>query len=300
MGVLAGLAAALAWTMASSIWRGLSTSLNALQLNGLKNAIACLLLLPVLITIPWSEHPGAWGVLLLSGAVGIAAGDSFYLAALRRLGTRRTLTVEALSPLLAAISGLIWMGESLSSHTWMGAALVSTSVLIVACQRPPQRTNRADHGRAAQLLGLAMALMAVICGVGGAALSRSVLISTEVQPMQSAAIRLLGGLMALLPCLGLRWQGLRWSSLATRSAGAQPRQRRVLRVITATLLGTNLGLLLQQAVLQQLPLAVAITVLSTAPVMALMVANHEGDQPRLAGLVASVLAVTGVGMAVLN
>ncbi|MAA96968.1 MAG: EamA family transporter, partial [Stappia sp.] len=35
MGILAGLVAALAWTVASSLWRGLSTSLNAIQLNGL-------------------------------------------------------------------------------------------------------------------------------------------------------------------------------------------------------------------------------------------------------------------------
>ena len=140
MGVLAGLAAALAWTVASSLWRGLSTSLNALQLNGLKNAIASLLLLPVLVSIPWSSQPGAWGLLLVSGAIGIAAGDSFYLGALRRMGTRRTLTVEALSPLMAAISGLVWMGESLSARTWLGAALVTTSVLLVAGQEPPQQT----------------------------------------------------------------------------------------------------------------------------------------------------------------
>ena len=52
MGILAGLVAALAWTVASSLWRGLSTSLNAIQLNGLKNGVACAALLPVLITLP--------------------------------------------------------------------------------------------------------------------------------------------------------------------------------------------------------------------------------------------------------
>ena len=49
MGILAGLVAALAWTLASSLWRGLSTSLSAIQLNGLKNLIACTALLPVLV-----------------------------------------------------------------------------------------------------------------------------------------------------------------------------------------------------------------------------------------------------------
>ena len=54
MGILAGLVAALAWTLASSLWRGLSTSLSAVQLNGLKNLIACAALLPVLFTLPWN------------------------------------------------------------------------------------------------------------------------------------------------------------------------------------------------------------------------------------------------------
>ena len=297
VGILAGLVAALAWTVASSLWRGLSTSLTALQLNGLKNAIACVVLLPVLIAIPWGDQPQVWLLLLLSGVVGIALGDSFYLAALRRLGTRRALTVEALAPLVAAISGLVWMGEAVSAATWAGASLVSASVLIVARQRPPEHTSASDRQGASQLLGIGLALLAVVCGVGGAALSRSMLLSATVPPLQSAAVRLLGGLLALLPWLTWRWQPP-WPK--PRQAGPQPQQRRALTVITATVLGTNLGILLQQTALQQLPLAVAITLLSTAPVMALLVAKSEGDKPQVAGFTASLLAVGGVALAVLN
>lgn len=303
MGVIAGLAAALAWTVASSLWRSLSTSLNALQLNGLKNAIACLLLLPVLLTLDWGSAPQIWGLLLLSGVVGIAAGDSFYLAALRRLGTRRTLTVEALSPLVAAISGMLWMGEAMQPRTWLAAGLVSLSVLIVAHQHPPERTTPDARGINAQMLGISLALLAVSCGVAGAALSRSVLTDAEVHPLQSAAVRLLGGLIALVPWLGLSWHGLNWSSGWTRVIGSRrpkPQQRRAWRVVIATLLGTNLGILLQQIVLQQLPLAMAVTLLSSAPVMALLVAHHEGDHPHGAGVVASLMAVSGVAIAVLN
>ena len=105
MGILAGLVAALTWTLASSLWRGLATSLNAIQLNGLKNAIACAALLPVLITLPWAGEVNNLMLLLISGGMGISLGDSFYLAALRRLGTRRTLTLESLSPVAAATGG---------------------------------------------------------------------------------------------------------------------------------------------------------------------------------------------------
>ena len=74
---------------------------------------------------------------------------------------------------------------------------------------------------------------------------------------------------------------------------ASPRQR-----LLATGLGTVLGILLQQVVLQQLPLGIGITVLSTAPVMALLVARGEGDHPQASGWLASVLAVVGVALAV--
>ena len=56
---------------------------------------------------------------------------------------------------------------------------------------------------------------------------------------------------------------------------------------------------LQQVVLKQLPLGIGITVLSTAPVMALLVAAPEGDHPRAAGVCASLLAVSGIALAVL-
>ena len=288
MGVLAGLVAALAWTLASSLWRGLATSLSALQLNGLKNAIACLALLPVLISLPWSQEVPGLLLLLISGGIGISLGDSFYLAALRRLGTRRTLTLESLSPLAAASGGLLVMGERLSSQAWLGTVMVTVSVVLVARQQPPDDTSRNDRSTREQIIGLTLALAAVICGVTGAAVSRNVLMTTDLSPIQSASARLLGGLLLLLP----------WLRFHTAFPQPRPKIARWPRVLLATGLGTVLGILLQQVVLQQLPLGVGITVLSTAPVMALLVARAEGDHPLAAGWLASALAVVGVALAV--
>ena len=294
-GLIAGLIAALAWTLASSLWRSLSTSLNAIQLNGLKNALASLVLLPVLITLPWGQQPQALLWLLISGGLGIALGDSLYLAALRRLGTRRTLTMESLSPLLAASSGWFTLGEQLPAEAWVGALLVTASVAIVALQQPPHTTLERDRQSGVQLQGVLMALLAVACGVAGAGVSRSVLISADLTPLQSAACRLLGGLLLLLP-----WMRIRWRRMTMPCPQPRPRERRWLTVLIATLLGTVLGILLQQIALQQLPLGIATTVLSTAPVMALLVAGAEQDRLGWQGLMASLLAVSGVALAVLS
>ena len=290
MGILAGLVAALAWTLASSLWRGLSTSLSAVQLNGLKNLIACAALLPVLFTLPWNGEVKSLMLLLISGGLGISLGDSFYLAALRRLGTRRTLTLESLAPVAAAAGGWFAMGEQLSVQGWAGALLVTISVVLVAVQQPPDATRLLDRSRRVQAQGLVLGMLAVVCGVAGAAVSRTVLINSELTPLQSAACRLLGGLLLLLP----------WLRLVARFPQPRPSCVRWPRVLAATVLGTVLGILLQQVVLQRLPLGIGITVLSTAPVMALLVAHAEGDQLKPSVLLASTLAVTGVGLAVLS
>ena len=224
MGILAGLIAALAWTLASSLWRGLSTSLSAIQLNGLKNAIACAALLPVLVTLPWNGQIQALMLLLISGGLGISLGDSFYLAALRRLGTRRTLTLESLSPVAAATGGWFAMGEELSIRGWAGALLVTISVVLVARQQPPDATSVRDRRRSVQWQGLLMALLAVVCGVAGAAVSRTVLISSELTPLQSAACRLLGGLLLLLPWLrfGARFPTASTQCSLASGAGCNP------------------------------------------------------------------------------
>ncbi len=289
IGVVAALAAALAWTISSGLWRSLPTSLNALQLNGLKNAIATLVFVPVLIALPWNEQWHGIGLLLLSGGIGIAIGDSFYLAALRRLGTRRTLTIEAISPLLAGIGSAVLIGEPQSTLAWIGALLVSCSVVMVARQSPPKAAPIANNTAMSQRVGMICSLSAVICGLSGAFLSRLVLIKGVLMPLDTSAVRLLGGLLLLAPWL-LR--------VPRKSVGPRPTQTRWHKVIIATLLGTNLGILLTQVVFGMLPVGQGVTMLSTAPVMALALSRQEGDRPKLAGLLSSFLSVVGVALAV--
>jgi len=277
-GHLAALSAALSWTLASGLWRSLSNKGSALALNAWKNGLASLIFLPVLSTLPWQDNSTAVGWLLLSGVVGIAAGDSFYLAALRRLGTRRTLTVEALGPVLASVGSVLLMDEGLGLETWIGAAMVTTAVALVAAP---------SSGLGRDATGLLLALLAVLCGLGGAFLAREVLTSTSLTPLQTASVRLCGGCLALLPLYRPSTQSRRnWS------------RDEVAKVALATLLGTNAGILLQQMVLQTMAVGPAVTLMSTAPVMALVIGRFEGDPIQPRGVAAAMLAVGGVAFTV--
>ena len=50
------------------------------------------------------------------------------------MGTRKTLTIEALSPVLASILGSILLNEMLSIKAWIGILIVSISLLGITFQ----------------------------------------------------------------------------------------------------------------------------------------------------------------------
>jgi len=287
-GVLAALAAAFCWTLASSLWRRLPTSLSAAQLNLVKNLLALALQLPLVLFGVWRVLPGAFALLLASGVVGIALGDSLYFAALRRLGTRRTLTIEAAGPAITALAGVVFLAELPTQAQWLGLALISLAVVVVAVQQPP-RCGPLPSPPGTQRTGLLLALAALLCGSGGALLSRAALLASDLTPLQSATLRLAAAAVVLLPLFR-----------QLPAPGARPRlaRSRWPLVLVATVLGTSAGIVLQQAALQVLPGGLAVALLATAPVMALPLASLEGDRPGWAGWLAALLALAGVSLVV--
>lgn len=291
-GALAALAAALCWTLASSLWHRLPTSLSAVQLNLLKNLLALVLLAPALALQPWRV---GWAPLLLlaaSGVLGIALGDSLYFAALRRLGTRRCLTLDAGGPAVTAVAGFLWLAEWPSPRQWLGVGLISLAVLLVARQKP-ERSPAAGLAvpAAAQRLGVVLALGALLCGSGGALLARAALRAGELDPLQSAVLRLAAASLVLLPLL---------RDVPASPPRPRPAQRRWPLWLAATLLGTSAGIALQQTALQHLPGALAVALMATAPVMALPLAPLEGDRPGVTGVLAALLALGGVSCVVVG
>jgi drug/metabolite transporter (DMT)-like permease len=284
-GALAALAAALCWTVASSLWRRLPTSLSSARLNLLKNLLALGLQVPLVLVLGGLGLPsGAWGLLALSGVMGIALGDSLFFAALRRLGTRRTLTIDAGGPAVTALAGAAFLGEGLAGSQWLGIALISGAVLVVVRRQP---VVEAGHAAVDQGLGVLYALGALACGSSGALLARSALREEGLSPLQAATIRLACAAVVMLPLL----RGLNWPPPLP-----QPAMLRWPRVLVATVLGTSVGIVLQQAALQRLPGGVAVALMATAPVMALPLARLEGDRPGGWGLTAALMALAGVGL----
>ena len=127
IGILSAFGAALSWTYACFIWRSQTQKFKSIDINLIKNIIAFLVFIPAFINLNSTTELKTIFILLISGIIGIGLGDTFYLKSLQTIGTRKTLSIETLSPLMAALSGEFFINENLTTKSWVGICLLYTS-----------------------------------------------------------------------------------------------------------------------------------------------------------------------------
>tara|TARA_Y100001968_G_scaffold330508_1_gene382588 strand:- start:8852 stop:9718 length:867 start_codon:yes stop_codon:yes gene_type:complete len=282
IGIFSALGAASAWTYASYLWTQQTKELSPSQINITKNIIACCIFSPFLFTLDVQISFKEIFILLLSGIIGISIGDTFYIISLKNLGTRRTLTVEALSPIFATLLGALFLQEILSIKVWLGVFIVSLSLIGVA--RKKTHNSQDNNFKTDKSKGFLFAFLSVLCAVIAATLSRFVLVNSNINPFQSTEIRLIGSIISLIPFMRKNYI----YSIKKLSSNTK------LTVLYATFLGTNIGILLQQNVFKTLPIGLGWTLLSTSPVIALFAAKAEGEKLDWETLILTITTMLGV------
>ena len=293
LSLFAGVSAALAWSISSSIWRLQAEKFSILQLNILKNAIGALIFLPVLFSIDWSIDLKYIFLLLLSGFIGISLGDTFYFAALERLGTRRTLTVESLGPIYGSLFGILFLDENITTRLILGSIMVSLSVYLVS--KPVSRRGKedcinTDLSKNINRMGFIYAFVSISFAIIGATLSKFVLLNSSLLPIQTTEIRLISGFLPLI-LFGSVFKKYRFSCFKINTLFDYK------MILIATFLGTNLGVYLQQYVFKHLPFGLAITLLSLSPIIAIPISIIEGERATSRLIYPSFIAFFGIWLA---
>ena len=269
IGIISAFGAAISWTYACFIWRSQTEKYQSVDINLVKNIIAFLIFLPAFIHISFLTDSKSILTLLLSGVIGIGLGDTFYIKSLQIIGTRRTLSIETLSPLLAALSGEFFINENLALRSYVGIIIISISLLILLRQRTNLIVNNLSSISEHTNFKIYMfPFLSVLCAVSGGLLSRIVFLESNLSPFQTTEIRLLGAIIFLITIKKFR------TNFFFKKLNKHDQKRFLLSIF----LGTNLGILLQQIVFKTLPLGVGWTLLSTSPVISLFFATKEEGQ----------------------
>jgi len=158
----------------------------------------------------WSTFDAhAWGIMALSGLVGIFIGDTALFSAMNRLGPRRAGVLFATHAAFSAGLGFWLLDERMSLQALGGAVLTLGGVMLaILLGRHKDETHawEADHGHVG--LGVALALLAALCQAVGSLIAKPVM-AIQVDPVMASAVRVTVATLAHLVLLGSGFQAAR-------------------------------------------------------------------------------------------
>ena len=204
------LSSALTWALAVILLRRSGETLPPFELNLFKNFFGMGLLIPTILLVDGLGIPEytvtELSLVLISGVLGIAVADTWYLKALNIMGASRTGIVSAFfSPFVILLSA-IFLGERLVAWQWLGLVFVISGVLLVTWRRHRSEVESADVKRGVMYGVGAVFMMAV-----GIVMVKEIL---ETGPfLWTVELRMVGGAASMLIFMLVRghWQSVKYN-----------------------------------------------------------------------------------------
>ena len=290
MGVFAALGTALCWAIAARLFRGTGNAFSPLTMNFWKGLISIAILAVVLLFIqPTGLTTSAVMWLLLSGLIGIGIGDTCFFKALQSIGdSQAVLVAETLAPLFTALFAMAFIGEWITWQQWVGVAVVLFSVDMVIKAR--KRSSTHVFATSGYLYGVGAAL----CQAVGAVVSRDILSTGDVDAASAAFLRLVGGMVFVVPLIALT----KTRYMPVINYQSDNGKRIWPAFVLATLLGTTAAIYLQMFAFAYAKAAVVQTLIATSALMSLGVAWVLGERATKATIAWSAVALVGVAILV--
>ncbi|MCL2927312.1 MAG: DMT family transporter [Trichodesmium sp. MAG_R01] len=286
-GELAALSGAFLWAVSSAAYSLLGQKISALKLNLFKGLIAIALIFLTLIIsgkLQTEINLFTMNLLLISGIIGIGLGDTAFFYALKNMGARRTLLVGTLSPPITALLSLIFLEEQLTFGAWCGIFITGIGVAWVISERTPGVVISNINIKQ----GIVWAILAAIANSTGIILSRFALLFSEIIPLWSTLLRLIGGIIIVVFLLLLQ---------RTRQGKSEKINWSIklrIDIFIVTFGGTYLGIWLQQTSLKYASAGIAQTLLATGPIFIIPIAVKMGEKISIRSIFGVLVAVIGI------
>jgi len=212
-GELLALSAALFWALAVILFRIAGRGVRPLSLNLFKTLFCIGLFLitswvlhePLLPDLPLRTY----GIMFLSGVIGIGVSDTLFFAGLNRLGAGLTAIVDCSYTPMVIILAAIVLAERMSVLQLLGVGMIISSVFIVS------RDNGADPIKRKDLLvGIALGLAAMLTMAVSIVIMKPSL--AEAPVLWSTLMRTVGGLVLIAALIASHGQRrLHWAELTS-------------------------------------------------------------------------------------
>jgi drug/metabolite transporter (DMT)-like permease len=256
VGVGAALASAASWAVGTILFKGIGENFSASAMTLVKSLLSVLLLAISLIFVGWTRVPfPSLGWLILSGLIGIAAGDTFFFAALRILPVHQLVVLMMLAPGITLSLAILFLGEMPSPIAWLGIAMVLSGVALTL--GADLRHRRDARGAPT---GLILGLLSVLC-MGVSVIIAKIGLNT-MPALQATFLRMAAGSVGMLIVGTARMQLKGWLA-PLRDGGLKWRFALAVAIVTFG------GFWLALFSVKRLEVSIANTLLATEPLFAL-------------------------------
>ena len=296
---LLALGAALCWACTSILSAEPARQMGALAFTRWRMGLLLLVLWPVvLVQQSWQAISlSQYGVMALSGFIGIFVGDTALFAAMNRLGPRRTSVLFATHAFFSALLGYLLLGERMGVQAMLGGLLVLGGVvtaILLGSHRDEahawERSNRGNWGGVGA--GVALGLLAAGCQALGSLIAKPVMVS-GVDPVAATAVRATVTWVAQVLLL--------WSGFAAAQLQSRLGLRLLLQVGLSGWLGMGVGMSLVLLALRHGDVGMVAILSSVSPVLVLpLLWWHLGRAPAPGAWLGAGLTVLGTALVLLR
>jgi drug/metabolite transporter (DMT)-like permease len=238
--------------------------------------------------LPFDANPDRWLWLSLSGVVGFVLGDAALFQAFITIGTRLTMLIFAISPIISAVLAWAFLGEKLTPLQMGGMAITLGGVAWVVAERENQ--DKSSLSKREYGWGLFLGVVAAI-GQSGGILTAKIGLYGDFPALSGQIIRMVAAMVAiwLMALVG------RKAKTTGEKFFSQPRA--VKYILLASFIGPAVGVWFSLVSIQHTSLGIASTLMALPPVFLIPI-GYFGFKERITprAVIGTLVALGGVAV----
>ncbi|MBC8059764.1 MAG: DMT family transporter [Clostridiaceae bacterium] len=260
LGEMAALATALCWTITAITFETAGKKVGSISVNLIRLVIAFLLisiynLFARGMILPIDASSSAWLWLTFSGVIGFVIGDLFLFQAFVEVGSRISMLIMSTVPPIAAITGFIIMGETITPLGLAGMVITIMGIaIVILTKNPDDKKVRLSH----PIKGLIYAFIGALGQAAGLVFSKFGMGAYD--PFAATQIRIIAAIIGFSMVITITKN---WGKLFIAI-----KDSKAMRYISiGSLFGPFIGVSLSLLAVQHAPTGIVSTITSITPIL---------------------------------
>ena len=290
LGELAALSTALCWTVTAVAFESAGKKVGSLSVNLIRLVLAFFILsIFTLLTrgmlLPLDATGSTWFWLSISGTIGFVIGDLFLFQAFVEMGSRISMLIMSVVPIITAITGFIMMGERISLLGICGMLLTMLGItFVVLTKNSGEKTVKFSH----PVKGLVYAFIGALGQSFGLVFSKFGMGSYNA--FAATQIRIIAAIIGFSLFITV---SKNWSKVFTAIKDIKAMKN----ISIGSFFGPFIGVSLSLVAVQHAPTGIVSTITSITPILLIptsIIVFKEKVLPR--EIIGAIISLIGVGL----